>query len=151
MIRALVSTTLLTACALSWAAGGSEAIEGVWETEGGGYVQIYRDGDVWNGRVVGSRDGEPRYDENNPDEDQRGRRLLGVIVLKGLEFAGDNEWEGGTIYSPDNGKTYDAQATLTEPDTLEARGYVGVSLLGRTQTWQRIGEDAPNLHQDLLK
>lgn len=151
MIKPLISAALIGLCAVAWAADDSRAIEGIWETESGGYVQIYQQGDVWNGRVVGSRDGEARYDENNPDEAQRDRRLLGVVVLKGLTFAGDNEWEGGSIYSPDNGETYDARATLTDPDTLEARGYIGVSLLGRTQTWHRVGEDAPNLHKDLLK
>ena len=77
--------------------------------------------------------------------------LLGVTVLKGLEYAGDNEWEDGSIYSPDNGKTYSARATLTDENTLEARGYLGISLLGRSQTWQRVDRDAPNLETDLLK
>ncbi len=78
-------------------------------------------------------------------------RRFGVTGLKGLEYAGDNEWEDGTIYSPDNGKTYSARATLTDENTLEARGYLGISLLGRSQTWQRVDRDAPNLETDLLK
>ncbi|HBP75950.1 MAG TPA: DUF2147 domain-containing protein, partial [Alcanivorax sp.] len=120
-------------------------------TDTGGYVQIHKEGDAWVGTVVGSRSGEARYDTENPDEKLRGRRLLGVTVLKGLEYAGDNEWEDGTIYSPDNGKTYSARATLTDENTLEARGYLGISLLGRSQTWQRVDRDAPNLETDLLK
>src|SRR5699024_3296822 len=84
MIKPLISAALIGLCAVAWAADDSRAIEGIWETESGGYVQIYQQGDVWNGRVVGSRDGEARYDENNPDEAQRDRRLLGVVVLKGL-------------------------------------------------------------------
>ncbi|GAA5131048.1 DUF2147 domain-containing protein [Alloalcanivorax gelatiniphagus] len=151
MIKPLISAALLGVCAVGWAADDSHAIEGVWETKTGGYVQIYQDGDTWNGRVVGSSDGEARFDENNPDESKRGRRLLGVTVLQNLKYAGGETWEDGSIYSPDNGKTYSAKATLTDPDTLDARGYIGVSLLGRTQTWHRVGEDAPHLHKDLLE
>lgn len=151
MIKPLISAALLGVCAVGWAADDSHAIEGVWETKTGGYVQIYQDGDTWNGRVVGSSDGVARYDENNPDESKRDRRLLGVTVLRDLKYAGDQTWEDGSIYSPDNGKTYSAKARLTDPDTLEARGYIGVSLLGRSQTWHRVGEDAPHLHKDLLK
>ena len=103
------------------------------------------------GPGVGRRGGEARYAPANPDDKLRGRRLLGVTVLKGLQYAGDNEWEDGTIYSPDNGKTYSARATLTDENTLEARGYLGISLLGRSQTWQRVDRDAPNLETDLLK
>ena len=44
-----------------------------------------------------------------------------------------------------------ARATLTDENTLEARGYLGISLLGRSQTWQRVDRDAPNLETDLLK
>ena len=92
MIKPLISAALLGVCAVSWAADDSHAIEGVWETKTGGYVQIYQDGDSWNGRVVGSSDGEARYDENNPDESKQGRRLLGVTVLDGLQYAGNGEF-----------------------------------------------------------
>ncbi|HCE41887.1 MAG: hypothetical protein CL543_08600 [Alcanivorax sp.] len=152
LISALIAAPLLAAGTAAWAADDSHAIEGVWETDSGGYVQIYQAGeDTWNGRVVGSSSGKARYDENNPDEGKRGRRLLGVEVLKDLHYAGGNRWEDGNIYSPDNGKTYSAKATLADPDTLEARGYIGVSLLGRSQTWQRVGTDAPHLHEELLE
>ena len=151
MIRAILITALLAFGAIAWAAGDENAIEGIWETDTGGYVQIHKEGDAWVGTVVGSRSGEARYDTENPDEKLRGRRLLGVTVLKGLEYAGDNEWDDGSIYSPDNGKTYSARATLTDENTLEARGYLGISLLGRSQTWQRVDRDAPNLETDLLK
>ncbi len=151
MIRSILTTALLAFGAAAWAADGEHAIEGIWETDTGGYVQIHQQGDTWAGTVVGSRDGEARYDTENPDEALRGRRLLGVTVLKDLEYAGGNKWEDGSIYSPDNGKTYSAQATLTDQDTLEARGYLGISLLGRSQTWQRVDRDAPHLETDLLK
>lgn len=152
LISALIAAPLFAVGTAAWAADNIHAIEGVWETASGGYVEIYQAGDnTWNGRVVGSSSGEARYDENNPDDEKRGRRLLGVEVLQDLHYAGDDQWDDGSIYSPDNGKTYSAKATLTDADTLEARGYIGVSLLGRSQTWHRVGTDAPHLHKDLLK
>lgn len=126
------------------------AINGVWKSKSGGYVQIYPQGDHWEGTVVGSSDGVARYDKNNPDPKLKGRRLLGVTLLKGLKYQGGNEWDDGSIYDPNNGKTYSAKATLTGSDSLEVRGYMGISLLGRNQTWHRIPADAPHVHKDLL-
>ncbi|HET7315778.1 DUF2147 domain-containing protein [Salinisphaera sp.] len=125
-------------------------ITGVWRTKLGGYVQLYQDGDSYSGRIVGSSDGKARYDKKNPDPDKKGRRLLGVVILHGLEYEGDGEYGGGHIYDPNSGKTYKAKATLTGPDTLDARGYIGISLLGKTQTWHRIDPKAEHVHQDLL-
>ena len=138
MIKPLISAALLGVCAVSWAADDSHAIEGVWETKTGGYVQIYQDGDTWNGRVVGSSDGVARYDENNPDESKRDRRLLGVTVLRDLKYAGDQTWEDGSIYSPDNGKTYSANISLQPDGKLRLRGFVGTPMFGKTQIWTRV-------------
>ena len=129
----------------------ADAITGVWETKSGGYVQIYRQGDVFAGKVVGSANGKPRYDKNNPDEAKRDRRLLGQDILKGLTYQGDGQYESGTIYDPNNGKTYKAKAEMKGPDTLDARGYIGVSLIGKTQTWHRIDPKSEHVHTDMLE
>ncbi|MES1924080.1 DUF2147 domain-containing protein [Salinisphaera sp. T31B1] len=150
--RALLATALLV-CAgpLMAAEHQADDIAGVWETASGGYVQIYQSDDHWQGKIVGSSDGQARYDKQNPDESKRDRRLLGVVVLQGLSYAGDGEYEGGSIYDPNNGKTYKAKATQTGPDTLEARGYIGISLIGKSQTWKRIDPQAEHVHQDMLE
>lgn len=128
----------------------ADAITGVWKTKSGGYIQIYDTGDSYAGKIVGSVDGQPRYDTENPDPDKRGRRLLGVTLLHGLEYEGDLTWGDGEIYAPDSGETYSAQATLIAPDKLEVRGYIGISLFGRSQIWTSVPLDAPNLENDLL-
>ena len=75
--------------------------------------------------------------------------MIRTTALLTLLFAcGDGGKDSDTS---DNGKTYSARATLTDENTLEARGYLGISLLGRSQTWQRVDRDAPNLETDLLK
>ncbi|ASK36270.1 DUF2147 domain-containing protein [Alloalcanivorax mobilis] len=149
MIRLFTGAALLALSLGASAADGND-INGVWRTKDGGYVQIYPQDGHWVGTVVGSRSGEARFDKNNPDESLRGRRLLGVTVLTGLDYAGDGEWSNGEIYSPDNGKTYSAKATLDGDDRLDVRGYIGISLIGRSQSWQRVSEDAPHLEKKLL-
>lgn len=128
----------------------ADAITGVWQTQSGGYVQIYDAGDSYAGKVVGSVSGQARYDTHNPDPNKRGRRLLGVTVLHGLQYAGDMTWDGGEIYAPDNGETYALEVTLHNPHKLEVRGYIGISLFGRSQIWTPVPLDAPHLDNALL-
>ena len=117
--HALLASAMLVASSSAFAADmKAEDAAGVWETASGGYVQLYEEGDTWKGKIVGSKSGKARYDKNNPDESKRDRRLLGITVLDGLKYAGNGEFEGGTIYDPNNGKTYKAKATQTDPDTI---------------------------------
>ncbi len=67
----------------------------------------------------------------------RNRPLIGLEILSGFEYAGDGRWTGGTIYDPDNGKTYRCKLRFVDRDTLEVRGYIGISLIGRTEVWKR--------------
>ena len=148
--RLSIAALSLLLTAPAFAQQQASDVAGVWETASGGYVQLYEDNGEWKGTIVGSKSGEARYDKNNPDESKRDRRLLGITILEGLEYVGDGEFENGDIYDPNNGKTYKAKATQTGPDTLDARGYIGISLIGKTQTWHRVPPDTENVHQDLL-
>lgn len=149
---ALFASALLLVAGTAIAADEMKAsdAEGVWQSDSGGYVEIYEEGGTYKGTIVGSKSGEARYDKNNPDEEKKGRRLLGSTILTGLEYAGEGKFEGGEIYSPDNGKTYKAKATQTAPDKLDVRGYMGISLIGKSQTWTRVEPGAPNVHKDML-
>ncbi len=62
---------------------------------------------------------------------------MGLQIMNGLQFASNNLWKNGKIYDPDSGKTYNAKATLVSHDQLDLRGFVGFSLLGRTEKWTR--------------
>ncbi|MFY9152378.1 MAG: DUF2147 domain-containing protein [Prolixibacteraceae bacterium] len=84
--------------------------------------------------------GEPEKDTENPDVKLRSRSRLGLQILHGLKYnASDKEWQGGSIYDPDNGKTYDCFAWFEkDPNTLYLKGYVaGIKWLGRSTTWTR--------------
>jgi uncharacterized protein (DUF2147 family) len=119
-------------------------IVGVWLTGGDepAKIQIYRSYDKFYGRIIWlqnpEKDGNPRVDKNNPDESKRNRQIVGLGILNGMKFdKDDKEWHGGKIYDPESGKTYNCQITLRTRNTLRVRGYVGWSLLGRTETWTR--------------
>jgi Uncharacterized protein conserved in bacteria len=121
-------------------------------------IQIYRNGDLYDGKLVAFEQpdytaaehpdlaGKPKMDLHNPDAAKRNRPLKGLVVLRGLKPDGANHWDDAHIYNPRNGKTYDAQATLSDDGrTLHLRGYILFSLLGQTQDWQRI--DGPDYFQ----
>jgi uncharacterized protein (DUF2147 family) len=63
--------------------------------------------------------------------------LIGLVILKDFAFNGKDKWEDGTIYDPNNGKTYSCVIRLKNESALEVRGYIGISLLGRTEVWTR--------------
>jgi uncharacterized protein (DUF2147 family) len=92
------------------------------------------------GRIVAGSSGAKRLDEKNPDPTLRARPLLGTVMLEGFHYVGDGRWTGGTIYDPNNGKTYSCNLELTQPDMLKIRGYVGMPLFGRTEMWTRKKE-----------
>lgn len=84
-----------------------------------------------------NENGQPKVDRNNPDPKLRSQTLLGLTIIRDLEYDEDNEWEDGNIYDPRSGKTYSCDATLEDMNTLGLRGYMGVSLIGKTTVWTR--------------
>lgn len=68
--------------------------------------------------------------------ENKGKPILGLEILTGLEKDGD-EWSGGEILDPRNGKIYKCYIELVKPNKLKLRGYVGFSLLGKTKYWKR--------------
>lgn len=66
----------------------------------------------------------------------KNKPILGLEILTGLEKDGD-EWSGGEILDPRNGKIYNCYIELVKPNKLKLRGYVGFSLLGKTKYWKR--------------
>ena len=106
-------------------------------------VEIYeKDGKLY-GKVVKlfrepSEEQNPICDDCDEDDPRYNKPVIGMVILEGLEFDGDDEWEDGEILYPANGEVYDCYITLESEDKLKVRGYIGVSLLGRTQYWYRV-------------
>lgn len=84
-----------------------------------------------------TKNGKPKVDEENPDASKRNQEIIGLIILNNFNYdADDKEWSGGTIYDPKNGKTYSCEITKSG-DKLNVRGYVGISMIGRTAIWTK--------------
>ncbi|MFP3592481.1 DUF2147 domain-containing protein [Chryseobacterium sp. SIMBA_038] len=117
-------------------------IEGKWKTiddetkQAKSIVEIYKKGDQYYGKVS-----QLLIKPANPNcvdckDDRKNKPILGLEIIRGLKKDGD-EFTGGTITDPKTGKTY--KCTITRKgDQLNVRGYVGISLMGRTQTWQKV-------------
>lgn len=122
----------------------SEAMLGVWETGNGkARIKVDKTQDKYNGRIVWLREpnneeGKPKVDKNNPDEKLRTKPLLGYSLLKNFSFVEKKVWDAGTIYDPETGSTYSCTITMTDVNTLDVRGYIGLSLFGRTDVWKRV-------------
>ncbi|AHM59166.1 hypothetical protein D770_04495 [Flammeovirgaceae bacterium 311] len=113
-----------------------------WNAEKTSKIEVYKNGNKYFGKIIhletpNDDQGKPRVDKDNPDAKLRNRPLMGLVILKGLEYDEDGEFEDGEIYDPKSGKTYSANAKLVGKDKLDLRGYVGISLIGRTSTWTR--------------
>ena len=117
-----------------------DPIEHVWyNEEQSAKVQVYKavDGKYYGKIVwlkVPLREGKPKTDYRNPKESHKSDPLLGLMVLKGFRKTGDDKYEDGTIYDPNNGKTYSC-TIVQKGNKLDVRGYIGISLLGRTTVW----------------
>lgn len=119
-----------------------------WNADKTAHIRIYR---AENGKYYGKiehlvepndANGKPKKDPNNPDKSLRDRDRLGMVIMKSFEWdSSEKRWEDGTIYDPNNGKTYDGYMRFEgdNTQTLYLRGYVmGMTWIGRTSEWERI-------------
>lgn len=118
-------------------------ILGIWETEDGGLkFEMFDAGSEYQARLLyGQYVMEPdnvtfMKDTKNPDEALRSRSLKHVTVLRGLTWQ-NGEWVGGSFYSPRDGTTYSCNAKVVDGQ-LHMRGFIGISLLGRTIVLRRV-------------
>ncbi len=143
MRNLLLAAMLMMMIPVHTKAQNADAITGFWlNEEKDARIQVYRNGDKFNGKIVWianqfEADGKtPRKDNKNTDPSLRSRGILNLVILTGFEYD-DGEWEDGKIYDPKSGKTYSSKMKL-KGNTLEIRGYVGVSMFGRTTVWTRV-------------
>jgi uncharacterized protein (DUF2147 family) len=128
--------------------GGASADEsspaGFWVTpEGGAVVEIAACPSGLCGHLVGLRAdhaaNEVMVDNRNPDPSKRNNPRCGLMLMGSMKPAKSEpgKWEDGWVYDPESGNTYTGYMRLDGPNTLKLRGYVGISLFGRTETWTR--------------
>tara|TARA_B100000508_G_C11452840_1_gene275075 strand:- start:868 stop:1338 length:471 start_codon:yes stop_codon:yes gene_type:complete len=123
----------------------ADRLIGVWEPSSGkAKVKIDKIGEKYYGKIVWLREpvdpetNKPKVDKNNPDEQMRSTPLRGYRMLKDFQYTDKDEWSEGTIYDPENGSTYNCIIKMTDENTLDIRGYIGVTALGRTDIWKRL-------------
>jgi uncharacterized protein (DUF2147 family) len=120
----------------------ADKIEGFWFNDTKeAKIQIYKGSDGrYYGKIVWLKEpiknGNPKLDEKNPDKQLQKQPILSLVILKGFTKAGE-QYTDGSIYDPDNGKTYDCKMQYKGGKTLSIRGYIGISLIGRTTVWER--------------
>ena len=123
----------------------SEGVVGTWVTDGDkSHVEIAPCGLKLCGIIVWLKeplddDGKLKHDANNPHKILRDRSIVGLPLLANFVASTEgNVWEDGTIYNPEDGKTYSCTLTLLDTKTLKVRGYVGLPMFGKTQIWKRV-------------
>ena len=124
-----------------------DKILGVWLTgSGNAHIKITKYGEnKYGGKIIWLKDpkradGSIKKDDKNPDKAKQANTIMGLNNLLGFTCAGNKTYEGGSIYDPENGKTYKCVMTLDDANTLKVRGYVGIQMLGRTDVWKRVTE-----------
>ena len=150
--RSFIVRSLLLVCSLAGArivaqvqsqqADPADAILGEWLTaEGKAKVQIYKCDTLYCGKIVWLKEpmknGKETVDDKNPDPALRNKPVIGLDIVRGFSFDGEDEWTGGKVYDPESGDTYSGKMTLKDAHTLRLRGYILIPLLGRTEVWTR--------------
>lgn len=121
----------------------SDPIIGKWQNPSGeGRIEIYKKGEKYFGKLYWLKEpndaqGNIKKDVKNPDKSLQSRQVQGLEILTNFSKDG-NVYQDGKIYDPKTGKTYSCKMTLQGTDKLDIRGYVGVSLFGRTESWKRV-------------
>lgn len=122
----------------------ADDVLGVWlNQEKDGKIEIYKENGKYFGKLIWLKNpiddetGKPKLDKRNPDDALKTRPTKGIIIMSDFEYDGDGEWDEGEIYDPKSGNTYSCYVKLQSMDKLKVRGYMGISLLGRTSYWTR--------------
>ena len=106
-------------------------------------VEIYKKNDTIEGKIIWLKDfqdetSKDKTDIHNPNEQLRNRPIKNLVFLEGFQKElNKNKWSGGTIYDAKSGKTYKGWMKPDGEKKLKLRGYVGFSLIGRTEEWTR--------------
>ena len=146
-VIALISIMILPMMQVQAQDFKADDVLGLWLNEDkDAHIDIFKDGDKFFGKIVWIEEpidpetGKPKLDKHNPDPELQKRPSMGLMLLTDFVFD-DDEWSDGKIYDPKSGKTYSCYMEFPEEDDLnklKIRGFIGVSLLGKTTYWTRV-------------
>lgn len=142
-LRHLVPGLICALLAASSAAAQAPTVLGYWREPGGSVIRIAPcDRELCVVIVRLSAGNHPVTDVRNPDPRLRNRPLCGLQIGSGFVEVDPQHAHDGLLYDPRSGRTYSGRMTA-EGNLLQLRGYVGLPMFGRTQTWMRAAPTAP--------
>jgi uncharacterized protein (DUF2147 family) len=119
-----------------------------WAPDHDGKIEIAIDAaGTANGRLIAVARKAPELDTRNPNPALRDRPVLGLTILRDFRQEADGSWSGGTVYDPESGSTYHGTLALDRDGRLRMRGYVAISLFGRTEIVTRVSGPSPATRQ----
>jgi len=143
MFKKLIFILFLIVYTATAFAQNKDAVIGKWlSATAEGQIEIYKRADKYFGKLSWIKEpndehGKPKLDIKNPNTNLRIKPLLNLEILKDFIFE-DGKWTDGTIYDPKTGKTYSCNLSIKENGQLNIRGYIGISLIGRSESWKRV-------------
>lgn len=117
---------------------------GTWKTvddetgKAKSHIEIYEQDGKLYGKVVKILTDNKNAVCSECSDNRKNKPVLGMVVLEGVEKTKKNKWDDGKILDPNKGKIYDVSLELLNENKLKVRGYMGISMLGRTQYWYRV-------------
>ena len=148
MNKNLIALTLLSAMSLAGNAFAQTTPVGVWKTIDDktntekAQVRVTETGGVLSARLEKLLAADAKQDAvcDKCTDDRKDKPLVGLEIMRGVKKSdAENTWDGGTILDAAEGKVYKVRLQPTDGGKkLEVRGYVGMPMLGRTQTWIRV-------------
>ena len=142
-MKKFTTTLLLTFVGLLAFSQTNADIVGEWyNAEKDAVITLFEENEKVSGKITWMQipnddNGNPKTDPSNPNEKLKSRARMGMVMLTGFAFIKDKIWDDGELYDPKKGKTYSGMMTLKDKNTIDLRGYIGFSFIGRSSTWTR--------------
>ena len=144
MIMKKITTTLLFAFVglLAFSQTNADIVGEWYNAEKDAVITLFEENETVSGKITWMQlpnddNGNPKTDPLNPDEKLKSRARMGMVMMSGFAYDEDNVWDDGELYDPKKGKTYSGMMTLKDKNTIDLRGYIGFSFIGRSSTWTR--------------
>ena len=142
MKRTILSIALAVSSVFAFAQTNADVVGEWYNAEKDAVITLYEDGSTISGKITwmefpNDENGNPKTDPLNPDEKLRSRARLGMVMMNNFTHIEGNIWDDGNLYDPKKGKDYSGMITLSDENTLDLRGYIGFSFIGRSSTWTR--------------
>ncbi len=141
----VLTAILFTGLQASGQAYRADDVLGLWLNEDeDAHIEVFKKDGKYFGKIIwlklpiDDETGKAKLDKHNSDEELQKKPVLGLEVTKDFVFDDDDTYEDGSIYDPKNGKKYSCYMRYESLDKLKIRGYIGITLLGRTTYWTRV-------------